>query len=67
MGIDYLKDPRTKTRVAFGILASDGRLEVKANIEGEYRIGKADQDITLSCVSRSPLEQDIMGKIKAAL
>ena len=65
MGIDYLKDKRTSTRVAFGILAADGTIMVKANIEGEYKPGSVDQDITLTCVSRGVLERDLLAKILA--
>lgn len=63
MGLDYLKDNRTSTRVAFGIIAEDGKVMVKANIEGEYKPGAVDQDITLTCVSRGVLERDLLAKI----
>jgi hypothetical protein len=66
MGIDYLKDNRTTTRVAFGIIAEDAQVNVKANIEGEYKPGAVDQNITLTCVSRGVLERDILTKILAA-
>lgn len=67
MGIDYLKDNRTSTRVAFGVVASDGSLTVKANIQGEYKPGAVDQNITLTCVSRGVLEQGVIADITAAL
>ena len=67
MGIDYLKDNRTTTRVAFGVIASDGKVEVKANIEGEYKPGSAIQNITLTCVSRGGLEQEMLQKLLAAI
>ncbi|MEO6968246.1 MAG: hypothetical protein ABI132_07315 [Rhodanobacteraceae bacterium] len=67
MGIDYLKDKRTSTRVAFGIIAADHSLTVKANVQGEYKPGAVDQNITLTCVSRGVLEQDIISKILGAL
>jgi hypothetical protein len=67
MGLDYLKDKRTSTRVAFGVVASDGSLTVKANIQGEYKPGAVDQDITLTCVSRGVLEQGVIANITAAL
>lgn len=63
MGIDYLKDNRTSTRVAVGVIAEDARVTVKANIEGEYKPGAVDQNITLTCVSRGLLERDIAEKI----
>jgi hypothetical protein len=63
MGIDYLKDNRTSTRVAYGILAEENNLIVKANTEGEYKPGDAMQNITLSCVSRGVLERELLGRI----
>jgi hypothetical protein len=65
MGIDYLKDNRTTTRVAFGIIADNSGVVVKANIEGEYKPGAVDQNITLTCVSRGVLESDMAAKISA--
>lgn len=67
MGLDYLKDKRTSTRVAFGVVASEGSLTVKANIQGEYKPGSVDQDITLTCVSRGVLEQAVIANITATL
>ncbi len=63
MGIDYLKDNRTTTRVAYGIIAQDNNLTVRANIEGEYKPGDAMQNFTLTCFSRGLLEKDLIGKI----
>jgi len=66
MGIDYLKDVRTTTRVGFGVVASEGRVTVRSTIEGEYKPGSAMQNITLTCVSRGPLEQHLLQRITAA-
>lgn len=63
MGIDYLKDNRTKTEVAFNVLVDDQTLKVKSNIHGEYKPGAADQDITLTCVSRGVIEQALVDDI----
>ena len=63
MGIDYLKDKRTTTRVAYGIIADDNKIIVKTLIEGEYKPGAVDQNITLTCVSRGQLEQEMISKI----
>lgn len=65
MGIDYLKDNRTATRVGFGVIAEEGKLIVKATVEGNYRPGAVDQNITLTCVSRGLLERAMSGKITA--
>ena len=67
MGIDYLKDNRTSSKLGYGILASDGKLIVKANIESEYKPGAVDQNITLTCVSRGTLEPELLAKITAAI
>ena len=67
MGIDYLKDKRTATKVAFGILALDNKITVKTTIEGEYKPGTVDQNIVLTCVSRGPLERDMLSKIIAMI
>lgn len=67
MGIDYLKDKRTSTRVGYGVIADNGKITVKATIEGEYKPGAADQDITLTCVSRGQLENDMLEKIIAGI
>lgn len=67
MGINYLWDNRTTTRVGFGVIGSDGKLEVRANIEGEYRPGSAVQDLTLSCRSKGVLDRDMLQRIQTAL
>ena len=64
MGLDYLKDNRTSTRVAIGVIVDKGSITVKANIEGEYKPGDVIQNITLTCVSTGVLEKDILRKIK---
>jgi hypothetical protein len=67
MGIDYLKDNRTATKVGFGVVAEEGKFMIKATIEGNYRPGAVDQNITLTCVSRGVLERALSGKIVAAV
>jgi hypothetical protein len=67
MGIDYLKDNRTSSKLGYGILLSNGKLTIKANIESEYKPGAVDQDITLTCVSRGTLEPMLLDKIITAL
>lgn len=67
MGIDYLKDSRTSSKLGYGILASGGKLIVKANIESEYKPGDVTQNITLTCVSRGTLEPPLLAKIAAVI
>lgn len=63
MGIDYLKDNRTKTSVAFNIIADSNKLVIRSSIQGEYKPGAVDQDITLTCVSKGIIEQNLGDKI----
>ncbi|CAM4080234.1 hypothetical protein [Pseudoalteromonas byunsanensis] len=63
MGIDYLKDNRTKTEVALNIIVNDSAITVKSNIHGEYKPGSATNDITLTCVSKGTIESEVLKKI----
>jgi hypothetical protein len=66
MGLDYLKDKRTTTRVSYSVIVDEQLVTVKANVEGEYKPGAVDQDITLTCNSRGQLEQSLLRSIKMA-
>lgn len=63
MGIDYLKDNRTNTKVSYHIIVSDNSLKIKASPSAEYRVGAADQDMNLTCVSKGVLEQRLYESI----
>ncbi|WP_130472747.1 hypothetical protein [Candidatus Magnetaquicoccus inordinatus] len=65
MGLDYLADNRTSSKLGYGILVSGNTITIKANIESEYKPGgtNAVQNITLTCVSRGVLEEAITEKI----
>lgn len=63
LGIDYLKDNRTKTEVSFNLIVTDTTLTIKSTISGEYKPGASDQDITLECNSRGVIEQELAEKI----
>jgi hypothetical protein len=67
LGLDYLLDNRTATRVAFGVIVGPGDIEVKATVQGDYRPGDPSQDITLTCVSKGLLENDMLNKIKSEI
>lgn len=67
MGLDYLKDNRTSTKVAYNILINDNSLEVRSTLQGDYKVGDVSQNITLTCVSRGVLEQEMVRKIKAEI
>lgn len=67
MGIDYLKDKRTSTTVAAGIVVSDNSLLVRTTVAGTYKPGDVVQDITLSCYSRGSVERRLRDAILAQL
>ncbi len=66
MGIDYLKDNRTTSKVGVNILIDDGHLMVKSIIESEYRPGDVTQDMALTCVSRGTIERKVANAIISA-
>jgi len=65
LGLDYLKDKRTKTEVSFNIIVEKKQIEVKASIKGEYKPNgiTGDQNITLTCISKGILEKELLKKI----
>ena len=63
MGIDYLKDNRTKTEVAFNVIVDEQEIRIRSNIQGEYKPGAVDQNITLTCVSKGSIEKMLVQKI----
>ncbi|QHB89520.1 hypothetical protein F9K57_03225 [Acinetobacter baumannii] len=63
MGIDYLKDNRTNTKVSYHIIVSDNSLKIKASPSAEYRVGGTVQDLNLTCVSKGILEQRLYESI----
>lgn len=64
MGLDYLKDNRTKTEIAFTIVVDNNSIEVKSNIRAEYKpSGATAQGIDLTCISKGVLEQKLLNKI----
>jgi len=63
MGIDYLKDNRTNTKVSYHIIVSDNSLKIKATPSAEYRVGGAVQDLNLTCVSKGVLEKRLYESI----
>jgi hypothetical protein len=67
MGLDYLKDNRTSAKVGYGVLAFDNKIKLKANMSANYLPGNDTQSITLSCISRGVLENDLLIKITSAV
>jgi hypothetical protein len=64
-GHHYLDDTRTTTRVAFGVVVTEDKLTVRADIQGEFP-GKGIGYVVFTCVSRGPLENSLLNKIMAA-
>lgn len=67
LGIDYLKDKRTDTSVAIGVVALNNMVTVHANVHGQYKPGAVDQNITLTCFSRGAVEATILDRIQELL
>ena len=67
MGLDYLKDNRTSGKLAWGLIIDDGRIEIRAQLQAEYKPGAVDQNITLTCRSRGTLENELAGRIRQLL
>lgn len=63
MGLDYLKDNRTNSKIFYNIIADNGKLTVKGVPSAEYRVGAVDQDMNLTCISRGVLEQKLLNDI----
>lgn len=66
MGIDYLKDNRTSSRVGYGFVIDEGSISVRAVLQSEYKPGAVSQNITLTCVSRGVLERRMLDALKAS-
>ncbi len=63
MGLDYLKDNRTSSKIGYGVLVSDNQITIKANMSATYLPGNDTQSITLTCISRGILESELLAKI----
>lgn len=67
MGLDYLKDNRTSSKVHFNIILDNNKVSVKAIPSAEYKVGAIDQDMNLTCVSKGVLERRLLADIKQSL
>lgn len=66
LGLDYLKDNRTSSKLGYGVLVSENKVTLKANMSATYLLGNDSQSITLTCVSRGVLEGQLLVKIAEA-
>ena len=64
MGIDYLKDNRTITKVAINLFKkNDTIIVIRANVSGEYLTSNVSQSVTMECVSKGKIEEELKRKI----
>ena len=66
LGLDYLKDNRTSSKIGYGVIASENKVTLKASMTATYLPGNDSQSITLTCVSRGVLEDQMLNKIAVA-
>jgi len=59
MGINYLSDNRTRTKLAINVFVDDNQIKISAIIEGFY----GPQDTSLKCISKGLIEKRFLGKI----
>lgn len=67
MGLDYLKDNRTISKVGVGVSVLDGRLVVTASLSAKYLEGNDVQSISLTCVSKGVIEAEILDQVERVL
>lgn len=59
MGINYLSDDRTRTKLAINVFVDDNEIKVLAIIERFY----GPQDTSPKCMSKGSIEKRFLGKI----
>ena len=68
LGLPYIKDKKTVTSVALGIVVDENKIIIKANIAGEYlKNVDAVQSIAFDCVSTGLLEKEIFEKVQSRI
>ena len=65
MGMDYLKDNRTKTEMALNIIVTEQEITVKPSIQGKYNPENMDEDINLTCISKGLVEKQVLKHLLA--
>lgn len=66
LGLDYLRDNRTSSKVGYGVIVTDGKVTIRAHMSATYLPGNDSQSITLTCVSKGMLEARLLSNIAAA-
>jgi len=67
LGLDYLKDNRTSSKVGYGAIISDNKVTLRVTMSATYLPANDSQSITLTCVSRGILENQLLNKIAVAV
>lgn len=67
MGLDYLKDNRTSSKIGYGVIISPNKVTIKANMSATYLPGNDTQSITLTCISKGTLENELLSSIAAII
>lgn len=60
MGIDYLKDDRTHSKVSLNVIGGNGVVEIKSDITATYLPGNTTQSKQMNCVSRGEIERSYL-------
>ncbi len=67
MGIDYMKDKRTVTKVGFNFTVMDNLVKIKTNISGAYLSTDPIHGKQFECVSKGKLENEMFAKIASEM
>ena len=67
LGLPYIKDKRTQTTVAMGVIVGESTLTVAPSIHGSYLPADVNQSISFDCVSKGTLERALFEKIVGQL
>lgn len=67
MGIDYLKDKRSKIYLMLNFIVDDSLVTIVSNISGEYKPGDPIYDVDLKCNSKGFYEERLLDQIRSAV
>lgn len=67
LGLPYIKDNRTSTTVAMGVIVGDGQVTITPSIHGSYLPANVNQSISFDCVSKGTLERALLDKIRGSI
>lgn len=67
LGLPYIKDKRTSTTVALGVIVRDGELTIVPSIHGTYLPSDVNQSISFDCVSKGTIERAFADTVRRQL